>query len=81
MFQELAKLFSGKDANDRRSHERKAVQYPARWVKDAASESYAEGVGLEISPTGALFALKEKPPGRRILAAVQASRKADHVAR
>lgn len=62
MFQELAKLFSGRDATDRRAHARKAVQYPARWVKDAASESYADGVGLEISPTGALFALKEKPP-------------------
>lgn len=63
MLYELAKMFSGKEA-ERRAHPRKATNYPVRWVKDAENNVHVDGVGIEISPTGALFVLKEKPPGQ-----------------
>ena len=59
MLYELAKLFSGKGA-DRRAHSRKALSYPIRWMKD--ENTPIDGAGQEISPTGALFILRDKPP-------------------
>ncbi|MBV8601117.1 MAG: PilZ domain-containing protein [Candidatus Eremiobacteraeota bacterium] len=59
MLYELAKLFSGKGA-ERRGHKRKTLTYPIRWMKD--ENTPVDGAGQEISPTGALFILKEKPP-------------------
>jgi hypothetical protein len=56
---ELAQLFSGKPA-ERRAHQRKTATYPIRWVKD--ENSVVDGFGQEVSATGALFVLKEKPP-------------------
>lgn len=58
MLYELAKLFTGKE--DRRAHERKATAFPVRWLKD--ENTHVDGAGQEVSPTGALFILKEKPP-------------------
>ena len=58
MLYELAKMFSGK--GERRGAERKATAFPVRWMKD--ENTPVDGAGQEISPTGALFILKEKPP-------------------
>jgi hypothetical protein len=56
---ELAQLFSGKGP-ERRAHQRKTVTYPIRWNKD--ENTVVDGFGQEISATGALFVLKDKPP-------------------
>jgi hypothetical protein len=56
---EIAKLFTGK-SGDRRAHPRKVVKYAVWWPKPDAQP--VQGVGLEVSPTGALFVLREKPP-------------------
>jgi hypothetical protein len=56
---ELAKIFTGKGP-ERRAHSRKTEPYPVRWMKD--ENTAVDGVGQEISPTGALFVLKDKPP-------------------
>ena len=70
MLYELAKMFSGKEA-ERRGHPRKAEKYPVRWVKDLENNVFVDGVGIEISPTGALFVLKEKPPGQEFTVVIQ----------
>lgn len=59
MLYELAQLFSGKGP-ERRAHNRKTTTYPIRWMKD--ENTVVDGFGQEISPTGALFVLKDKPP-------------------
>ncbi|MGH7660816.1 MAG: PilZ domain-containing protein [Vulcanimicrobiaceae bacterium] len=59
MLYELAQLFSGKGA-ERRAHKRKTLTYPIRWMKD--ENTMIDGFGQEISATGALFVLKDKPP-------------------
>lgn len=58
MLYELAQLFSGKP--ERRAHKRKELAYPIRWTKDEST--VVDGFGQEISATGALFVLKDKPP-------------------
>ena len=59
MLFELAKVFGGK-SQERRGHSRKTFSYPIRWMKD--ENTAIDGAGQEISPTGALFILKDKPP-------------------
>ena len=59
MFLELAKIFTGK-GSDRRAHNRKTENFPVRWMKD--ENTIIDGVGQEISATGALIVLKDKPP-------------------
>ena len=59
MLYELAQLFSGKGP-ERRAHTRKTVTYPIRWMK--GPDNIVDGFGQEISATGALFVLKDKPP-------------------
>jgi hypothetical protein len=57
---ELAKIFGGSGKGpERRGHERKTVNYPVRWNKD--ENTVVEGVGQEISATGALIVLKDNP--------------------
>jgi hypothetical protein len=58
---ELAQLFTGMTGkgSDRRAHKRKTVPFAVRWLKD--ERTVVEGVGQEISPTGALVVLREKP--------------------
>lgn len=58
MLYELAQLFGGKP--ERRAHQRKTATYPIRWMKD--ENTMVEGFGQEVSATGALFVLKDKPP-------------------
>ena len=58
MFLELAKIFTGK-GTERRSHNRKTENFPVRWLKD--ENNIVDGVGQEISATGALIVLKDKP--------------------
>ncbi|MGH7715755.1 MAG: PilZ domain-containing protein, partial [Vulcanimicrobiaceae bacterium] len=61
MLYELAKIFGGSKGPERRGHERKTLTYPVRWNKD--ENTVVDGVGQEISATGALIVLKDKPPG------------------
>lgn len=58
MLYELAKIFSGKGP-ERRAHQRKTLTFPIRWMKD--ENTVVEGVGQEISATGAMLVLKDKP--------------------
>lgn len=60
MLYELTKIFSGKGP-ERRSHNRKTLNFPVRWQKD--ENNVVEGVGQEISATGAMIVLRDKPPG------------------
>lgn len=60
MLYELAKIFGGSKGPERRGHERKTLTYPVRWNKD--ENTVVDGVGQEISATGALIVLKDKPP-------------------
>jgi hypothetical protein len=57
---ELAKIFGGSKGPERRGHERKTLTYPVRWSKD--ENTVVDGVGQEISATGAVVVLKDKPP-------------------
>jgi hypothetical protein len=57
---ELAKIFGGSKGPERRGQERKTLTYPVRWNKD--ENTVVDGVGQEISATGALIVLKDKPP-------------------
>jgi hypothetical protein len=63
---ELAKIFGGSKGPERRGHNRKTVTYPVRWNKD--ENTVVDGVGQEISATGALLVLKDKPPGNEFTA-------------
>ena len=61
MLYELAKIFGGSKGPERRGHARKTVTFPVRWQKD--ENTVVDGVGQEISATGAMIVLKDKPPG------------------
>lgn len=60
MLYELAKIFGGSKGPERRGHERKTLTFPVRWSKD--ENTVVDGVGQEISATGAIVVLKDKPP-------------------
>lgn len=59
MLYELAKIFGGSKGPERRGHNRKTVTFPVRWNKD--ENTVVDGVGQEISATGAMIVLKDKP--------------------